>query len=191
VEPIIELSSNNIEFDNADAASTTMDISNLGGSDLIWFITNDAGWISTDPVSGINETTVSISCEENTSPDPRTTELTVTGYNARNTPLSFSINQPGSTASINVIDKPEYAMNIYPNPNPGTFDISLQGLENGAINIRLTSVIGKEIWSLKTNAGSAEWTRKVQIDKLLKGVYFLSVETDQGILRKAVIVTNN
>ena len=155
---------------------------------MIWFITNEADWISIDPLSGINETTVTISCEENTSPDPRTSELTVTAYNARNTPLSFQVSQAGSTASINVIDKPEYSMNIYPNPNPGTFEISLQGLESGAINISLTSILGKEVWSLKTNTGYSEWTRKIQIDNLLKGVYFLSVETDLGMLRQVVVV---
>ncbi len=188
VEPIIELSSTNIEFDSAYAESQTIDVFNIGGSEMIWFITNEADWISIDPLSGINETTVTISCEENTSPDPRTSELTVTAYNARNTPLSFQVSQAGSTASINVIDKPEYSMNIYPNPNPGTFEISLQGLESGAINISLTSILGKEVWSLKTNTGYSEWTRKIQIDNLLKGVYFLSVETDLGMLRQVVVV---
>ena len=188
IEPIIDISLDDIEFENADAASLTTDILNLGGSDLIWFITNETDWITVDPENGINEGTVTVSCTENTSADERTAELSVTGYNARNSPLTFKVTQPGSTESIGEIKEPEYSLAVYPNPNNGAFDISLQGLKPGNIRIKLTSILGKEVWSLNTQTSESEWTSQIQARNLENGIYFLSVDSDLGLLRKMVFV---
>ena len=188
VEPILEISDQTISLDTYLATSDTVEISNPGGTDLIWYIEHDADWLTTDPVNGINETTVLISANENPVNEVRTAILTITGPNARNSPATITVNQPASTASIDLEDKSFYALKVYPNPNTGEFEVNLTGLEPGDLILRLNSILGKEVWTMSTTTGEHEWHKKVSIENLKKGIYFLSVDSGQGRLRQVVII---
>lgn len=75
------------------------------------------------------------------------------------------------------------SLSIYPNPANDVLNISgLQGIENGTINI--TDLAGRVVYS-QTLSSTAN-NMQVNIESLSKGVYMLTIDSDQSITKKIV-----
>lgn len=76
------------------------------------------------------------------------------------------------TNSINI---PDY-LNVYPNPNEGTFYIN--NLQNQPLNIQIFDIQGKEVYS-KQNLVTG--TTKLNFDNLIKGIYTLKAQNSDEV----------
>ncbi len=94
--------------------------------------------------------------------------------------------QPGSIReggglSINNLD-------IYPNPSRDVFNITFTSEKQQDLRIRILSVVGAEVHSEDRENFIGEYTKQVSLDNYGKGIYFLEIETNNGIINKKLIL---
>lgn len=95
----------------------------------------------------------------------------------------------GNNVSVEEAQSGFASCNVYPNPAKEAIylDIKFKEVENKEVFIRLTDVTGRELYSTKTNVQS-ELNHQINTDALANGCYFLSVQTNEGIICKKVQV---
>ena len=94
--------------------------------------------------------------------------------------------QPGTIrleggASINNLD-------IYPNPSRDVFNISFNSETHQDLSIRILNVVGSEVYKETKDQFVGEYTKQISLDEYGKGIYFLEIETNSGIVNKKLIL---
>ena len=104
--------------------------------------------------------------------------LTVTGFNLIPFIKTVAISTGTSVANDNIVG----ALNIYPNPSNGEFNISYSLVNNENSSIKVLDVTGKVIYSdiLKQNVQS----KKIALDNIENGIYFLQFQNNSGTVTK-------
>ncbi len=101
------------------------------------------------------------------------------GFNCSNLTVSLSNTSKQASVGISQVKDINNQINIYPNPASNSVQVTYTG--NSKIEeIILCDVLGKEIISTKETA--------IDMGGLQEGVYFIKVETNEGVLTKKVIV---
>lgn len=77
------------------------------------------------------------------------------------------------------------ALNLYPNPNEGSFTIELAQEIGKTGTISVTDILGKEV---VRNTVKIEKSMPLNISNLNKGIYILKIETDKQAFTKKVIL---
>ena len=77
---------------------------------------------------------------------------------------------------------------IYPNPSNGLFNISFESLNSQDFEISLSNIIGKEIFLDRFNNFSGKYIQKIDLTNNAKGIYFLEIETNDGVINKKLIL---
>ncbi|WP_027003730.1 M43 family zinc metalloprotease [Hugenholtzia roseola] len=72
-------------------------------------------------------------------------------------------------------------LNVYPNPASTAVSFSLKNNHEGAYQIRLLDMVGKEILSSEKNKEGAFLQGTIEIGNLANGVYFLQISSEAGI----------
>jgi hypothetical protein len=143
-------------------------------SNTAWTVSSDQLWLSVNPASGSGDGTVVFSAEANPTSSVRTAIVTVLPAGAE--PQAITITQHG-TVDISRL-KPE-DLKLYSNPVTDGFRIG--GFEGKAM-VTITDVSGKQI--LIKEISSNEYT---SVANLSKGMYLLSIKTDDGEVTKKMI----
>ena len=94
--------------------------------------------------------------------------------------------QPGSIkldggVSINNLD-------VYPNPSRDLFNISFSSEKVQDLSIRILSVVGAEVYREDKQQFVGEYTKQISLDNYGKGIYFLEIETNTGVVNKKLIL---
>jgi hypothetical protein len=94
--------------------------------------------------------------------------------------------QPGTIrleggTSINNLD-------IYPNPSRDVFNISFNSDDIQDLSIRILNVIGAEVYREDKQNFIGEYIKQISIENYGKGIYFLEIETNSGIVNKKLIL---
>ena len=110
----------------------------------------------------------------------------ITAYRSPTWTAPIFWTQPGSIReggglSINNLD-------IYPNPTRDIFNIRFNSDEQQDLRIRILSVVGAEVYSEDRDNFIGEYTKQVSLDNYGKGIYFLEIETNNGIINKKLIL---
>jgi hypothetical protein len=75
---------------------------------------------------------------------------------------------------------------VYPNPNSGQFTISISSSNSTDVSIKLYNLQGKAVF---TKELKGVYSHKENIDQqLVKGLYFLTLETNKGVKTQKIIV---
>jgi uncharacterized repeat protein (TIGR03803 family) len=82
-----------------------------------------------------------------------------------------------STASINEITLDNGAVNVYPNPSNGSFNIKLTNFSDQMV-LKVYNVLGQNIYETKLNSSSTEINLQNQPD----GVYFYRLLSENSVL---------
>lgn len=104
----------------------------------------------------------------------------------------FRITGNASTVGISKIEKEELDFNIYPNPtassNGSTIELFLEESANSA-QLYVTSILGERVLSIFDGALKAQDYRfNLNTANLSAGVYFVSLDTENGRLTRKLIV---
>ena len=83
-------------------------------------------------------------------------------------------------ASLNDIDLSENTVNIY--PNPANYKLNI-GSNNIIKSIEIYNPLGQRVYQIKVNAKS----KSIDINSLLKGIYIIGVNTEEGYIKKKFI----
>jgi len=92
------------------------------------------------------------------------------------------------TTDINQIEGNILSLDIYPNPSRDVFNISFTSVQKQDLKVRIRNLIGEELISDDLQQFIGEYTKQINLEDKAKGIYFLEVETDDGIINKKLIL---
>jgi len=93
--------------------------------------------------------------------------------------------QPGTL--IRVEDENTTAitnLEVYPNPSRDIFNVSFVSDEVQNLDISITNVVGEAIYNADLDQFVGQFTKEVSLATYPKGVYFLQITTDKGVVTK-------
>jgi len=104
-------------------------------------------------------------------------------------------NQCVMTLNYNVVDLPNALINlaihnllVYPNPTNTLINIKFNSVYNQRITLRLFNTISEIIYEDILKQSNHEYATQINLKDYPKGIYFLEIETNDGIINKKVIL---
>lgn len=76
---------------------------------------------------------------------------------------------------------------LYPNPNQGNFQFSLNLLQNKELSYEIRDALGRSIWSEQLGSRIGMVERNIQLPDLATGFYTLSLRLDELVIHKKFI----
>ena len=80
------------------------------------------------------------------------------------------------------------SLDVYPNPSNDIFSISFISEEIQDLRVRVLNIIGEELIVEDLQQFIGEYTKKVDLEDNAKGIYFLEIETSDGVVNKKLIL---
>ena len=77
---------------------------------------------------------------------------------------------------------------LYPNPSRDIFNISFTCEYQQNLKVRILNVVGEVIVSEDLEQFIGEYTKQIDLTNNAKGIYFLEIETDNGVINKKLIL---
>ena len=79
-------------------------------------------------------------------------------------------------------------LDVYPNPSRDVFNITFTSETIQNLRVRILNVVGEEIVLEDLQQFVGEYTKQVSLEQQAKGVYFLEIVTNKGIINKKLIL---
>ncbi len=79
-------------------------------------------------------------------------------------------------------------LDIYPNPSRDVFNISFTSETVQDLKVRILNVVGEVIISDDLEQFVGEYTKQINLEEHAKGIYFLDIETNDGMVNKKLIL---
>ncbi len=138
---------------------------------------NDTLWISTSGVNYVNsESLIQDIDGVQEGIDPGTWLYTTTAPCIR---LNFDANATG-IGGVGINEKDRFAnINVFPNPNSGIFNISIQTEQSTDINLNITNILGQSIYKEQLSEVSS-LNKEINLSNYEKGLYFVNLEGKNG-----------
>ncbi|MDX2003417.1 MAG: T9SS type A sorting domain-containing protein [Chitinophagales bacterium] len=154
-----------------DAVNDRLSSNNAGGFQIQWYLNGS-------PINGANATSYA-------DPDTGTYTLELTNqYGCSRFSDEFLLSATSGIASLNA--KP--SIELAPNPNKGTFNLHIQGIQAQLLTISIHDLMGKEVFVTQLNgAGKSTFNLPIQLD-IASGIYLVSLQTDQYIITKKLLI---
>ena len=77
---------------------------------------------------------------------------------------------------------------IFPNPSSDLFNISFNSNKIQNLRVRIINIIGEELVIDNLEQFIGEYTKQINLSDNVKGLYFLELETREGIINKKLIL---
>ncbi len=106
--------------------------------------------------------------------------VVVTDVNRCTATMDFNVAGNVSVSDIEF----EGSVSLFPNPNNGNFQLSLEGVEAGAYTLNVKNVLGQSVFVKSINV-TVNHTESVEVSNLSKGIYFMEIENNAG--QKSVV----
>ena len=68
------------------------------------------------------------------------------------------------------------------------FNISFVSEELQSLKVRILNILGDEIYFEEKEQYIGEYTKQINLNEYRKGVYFLEIETNNGVINKKLIL---
>ena len=79
-------------------------------------------------------------------------------------------------------------LDVYPNPSDDIFNITFTSDDVQDLRVRVLNIIGEEIIAEDLQQFIGEYTKKIDLQDNAKGIYFLEIETNKGVVNKKLIL---
>jgi beta-glucanase (GH16 family) len=79
-------------------------------------------------------------------------------------------------------------LTIYPNPSRDVFNVSLTSDTKQNLKVRILNVMGEELINENLEQFIGEYTKQINLSENAKGIYFLEIEANDGIINKKLIL---
>ena len=79
-------------------------------------------------------------------------------------------------------------LTIYPNPSRDVFNITFTSEEVQDLQLRVLNVIGEIIYTQDLQQFVGEYVKQVDLHQHTKGIYFLEITTNNGVINKKLIL---
>ena len=77
---------------------------------------------------------------------------------------------------------------IFPNPSSDVFSISFTSETTLDLRVRILNLIGEELVNENLEQFIGEYSKQINLSDNVKGIYFLELETREGIINKKLIL---
>ena len=95
-----------------------------------------------------------------------------------------------NTVSVDALGDIDLGIIIFPNPNNGSFNITVNNEMKGAVTLSVTDVLGKIVKQVTINKNNTTSTTSFQLTDLSDGMYFVQV-SDGNTVQKTKFVKGN
>jgi hypothetical protein len=96
--------------------------------------------------------------------------------------------QPGTLIRIDSENSSIENLTIYPNPSRDVFNISFVSEEKQNLRVRILNVIGEEVYKEDLQQFIGEYVKSINLEQYNKAIYFLEIETEDGVINKKLIL---
>ena len=79
-------------------------------------------------------------------------------------------------------------LSVYPNPSRDIFNVSFTSVDKQDLRVRILNIIGEELINENLEQFIGEYTKQIDLTNNAKGVYFLEIETNDGVINKKLIL---
>ena len=79
-------------------------------------------------------------------------------------------------------------LEIYPNPSRNIFNISFTTQVKQELEIRIVNTLGEQVFLESKYQFIGEYTKQINLAEYPKAIYFLEIETDEGVINKNLIL---
>ena len=79
-------------------------------------------------------------------------------------------------------------LKVYPNPSRDIFNIVFSSNTIQNLDVRVINVVGEVIVSEELDQFLGEYSKQINLEKNAKGIYFLEIETNDGVINKKLIL---
>ena len=79
-------------------------------------------------------------------------------------------------------------LDVYPNPSRDIFNISFTSDNVQNLIVRVFNIVGEEIILEDLQQFVGEYTKQINLQDNAKGIYFLEIETDDGVINKKLVL---
>jgi hypothetical protein len=77
---------------------------------------------------------------------------------------------------------------IYPNPSRNVFYITFSTETKQNLRLRILNAVGEELINEDLQQFSGKYVKAFNLNKYTKGIYFLEIETIDGVINKKLIL---
>jgi hypothetical protein len=77
---------------------------------------------------------------------------------------------------------------IYPNPSRDIFNVTFTSETIQDLKVRILNVIGEELINENLEQFIGEYTKQINLTNNAKGIYFLEITTNNGVINKKLIL---
>ena len=78
--------------------------------------------------------------------------------------------------------------NIFPNPSNDLFNISFASNRKQDLRLRVINSLAEEVFLIELQQFTGEYTQGIDLSNYARGIYFLEIETSNGIINKKLIL---
>ena len=79
-------------------------------------------------------------------------------------------------------------LEVYPNPSRDIFNVSFTSEDAQDLEVRIINVVGEVVYTENLEQFIGEYTKQVNLATYTKGVYFLEITTNNGVVNKKLIL---
>ena len=79
-------------------------------------------------------------------------------------------------------------LEVYPNPSKDIFNVSFVSEDIQNLEIRVLNLIGEVIYTEGLEQFVGEYTKSINMSSYTKGVYFLEITTNDGVVNKKIVL---
>ena len=80
------------------------------------------------------------------------------------------------------------SLDVYPNPSRDIFNVSFTSKEAQDLEVRVINVVGEVVYTEGLENFTGEYAKEIDLVKYTKGIYFLEITTDNGVINKKLIL---
>jgi len=96
--------------------------------------------------------------------------------------------QPGGSAKINSNGTAINNLDVYPNPSRNLFNVSFTSEDVQDLEVRVLNIVGEVVFTESLEQFVGEYTKAIDLATYTKGVYFLEITTNNGVVNKKLIL---
>ena len=79
-------------------------------------------------------------------------------------------------------------LEVYPNPSKDIFNISFVSEDVQKLEVRVLNMVGEVVYTESLEQFVGEYTKSINMSKYTKGVYFLEITTNNGVVNKKIVL---
>ena len=79
-------------------------------------------------------------------------------------------------------------LEVYPNPSRDVFNVTFTSETIQDLKVRILNIVGEELINEDLQQFIGEYTKQIDLTNNAKGIYFLEIETDNGVINKKLIL---